>query len=180
MLSFYLSLLESEPDRQAFRTIYETYNELMCKTAWKILQNESDVEDAVQNAYLQVIKHFEKAISIPCDELPAWLIIIVRNEAYMVLRKNRRTIPLEDWDGSVDDIDDYVGYQRLIEVFRKLPVLYRSVLEMKLLIGYSNAEIAERLGISETAVSTRASRGRVELRKLVESEGYLRDGSGIR
>ena len=47
-----------------------------------------------------------------------------------------------------------------------------AVLELKLLIGYSDKEIAEHLGISETAVSSRASRGRTLLRKLVEKEGF--------
>ena len=58
-----------------------------------------------------------------------------------------------------------------MELFRRLPETYRAVLEMKLLIGYTDKEIADHLGISETAVSSRASRGRAMLRKLVEKEG---------
>ena len=42
---------------------------------------------------------------------------------------------------------------------------------MKLILGYSDREIAEHLGISETAVSTRASRGRGLLRELIKKEG---------
>ena len=60
----------------------------------------------------------------------------------------------------------------MVELFRQLPETYRAVLEMKLLIGCTDQEIAERLGISETAVSSRASRGRALLRKLVEKEGF--------
>lgn len=56
-------------------------------------------------------------------------------------------------------------------MFRQLPETYRAVLEMKLLIGYTDREIAQKLGLSETAVSSRASRGRALLRKLVEKEG---------
>ena len=59
----------------------------------------------------------------------------------------------------------------MVELFRQLPETYRAVLEMKILIGYTDKEIASRLGISETAVSSRASRGRSLLRKLVEGEG---------
>lgn len=43
---------------------------------------------------------------------------------------------------------------------------------MKVFIGYSDKEIAEILGISETAVSTRASRGRELLRTIAEKEGF--------
>ena len=50
-------------------------------------------------------------------------------------------------------------------------MLFRSVLEMKMLMGYTDKEVAQRLGISETAVSSRASRGRALLRELMEKEG---------
>ena len=44
---------------------------------------------------------------------------------------------------------------------------------MKLLLGYSDGEIAAKLGLSKTAVSTRVSRGRQMLRDIVEQEGFL-------
>ena len=46
-------------------------------------------------------------------------------------------------------------------------------MEMKLLLGYSDGEIAAKLGLSKTAVSTRVSRGRQMLRDIVEQEGFL-------
>lgn len=42
---------------------------------------------------------------------------------------------------------------------------------MKLVLGYSSAEIARRLGLTESAVNTRLSRGRALLRKIFEEEG---------
>ena len=71
-----------------------------------ILKEQSDVEDAVQNAFMQMIRHFEKIFEIPCEELPFWIISIVKNEARAILRKNRRTVSLEDWDGFAEHIDD--------------------------------------------------------------------------
>ena len=44
---------------------------------------------------------------------------------------------------------------------------------MKLLLGYSDGEIAAKLDLSKTAVSTRVSRGRQLLRDIVEQEGFL-------
>ena len=66
-------------------------------------------------------------------------------------------------------------YAELVELFARFPDTYRSVLEMKYLLGYSDQEIAKHLGISETAVSTRASRGRALLRKLAEKVGFVHD-----
>lgn len=78
---------------------------------------------------------------------------------------------LENWDGFEKYADEVTGYMELVDLFRQLPEIYRAVMEMKLLIGYTDKEISQKLGISETAVSSRASRGRELLRKLVEKEG---------
>lgn len=170
MLAFFLAMLESDEERQRFIEIYEQYHERMERVALRILEKQHDTEDAVQNAFLQIIRHFEKIPTIPCEELPFWLISIVKNESLMILRKRRNIVPLEDWDGFEKSIDDISEYMELVELFRQLPETYRIVLEMKILIGYTDKEIAQQLGISETAVSSRASRGRSLLRKHVEKE----------
>ena len=171
MLAFFLAALESEDDKRKFVAVYEQYHEKMEKIALHILGSQHDAEDAVQNAFLQIIRHFEKIYEIPCGELPFWIISIVKNEALMILRKKRNVVPLEDWDSFEQSADSAAGYMELVELFRQLPETYRAVLEMKLLIGYTDREIAPKLGLSETAVSSRASRGRALLRKLVEKEG---------
>ena len=173
MLSYFLSVLESNEDRRVFAEIYEKYHTKMEKTAIYILKNQEDAEDAMQNAFMRVIKHFDKAISIPCEELQFWLISIVKNEALMIIRKKRKVVTLEDnADIPSNIIEDIHSYNDLVGVFSKLPETYRAVLEMKVFIGYSDKEIAKILGISETAVSTRASRGREILRKIAGQEGF--------
>lgn len=87
MLSFFFSILESDADRQAFTTIYVQHHTKLESVAIGILRSQSDAEDAVQNTFMQVIRHFEKIYQIPCEELPFWLISIVKNEAYMILQK---------------------------------------------------------------------------------------------
>ena len=71
-----------------------------------------------------------------------------------------------------EHIDDISGYTELVDLFTQLPKTYRSVLELKMLHGYTDKEIAKRVGISETAVSSRATRGRTLLREIVEKEGF--------
>ena len=171
MLAFFLAVLETEAERQQFAALYEQYHEKMNQVALYILREQHDAEDAVQNAFLQIIRHFEKIFSISCEELPFWIISIVRNEALMILRKRSKTVPLEEWNGVEKSADHTTGYNELVKLFGNLPEKYRTVLEMKILIGYTDKEIAKQLGISETAVSSRASRGRELLRKLVEKEG---------
>ncbi len=90
----------------------------------------------------------------------------------MILRKKRRLVPLEDWDSFAAEAEDTAGYRELVELFARLPETYRAALEMKILLGYTNQEVAEALGISQTAASTRVSRGRELLQKIAEEKGF--------
>ena len=172
MLAFYLAVLESDEDRRKFTAIYEQRHAQLEKLAMATLKDQSDAEDAVQNAFVQVIHHFQKISTIPCENLFFWLISIVKNEANMILRKKRRIIDLEDWNDVGEQADSISSYMELVELFAELPKTYREVLEMKVFLGYTDQEIAAHLGISKTAVSTRASRGRALLRKILEKEGF--------
>lgn len=174
MLAFFLAVLENDADRRKFTEIYEQYHVQVESTAMRILQNQQDAEDAVQNAFMQVIQHFEKIYEIDCKNLPFWLISIVKNEALMILRKRKRIVRIEDWDSVAAKAESVTDYPELVQLFSKLPETYRSVLEMRFLLDYSGKEIAKKLGISESAVNTRVSRGRILLRRIVEKEGFQR------
>lgn len=172
MLISLLAIIDDEGDRQKFTMIFNQYHIQMEKVAMRILSEQKDAEDAVQNAFMQVIKHFEKITEIPCEELLFWLISITKNEALMIWRKNKKTVPLEDWNAFTSASDNDIDYKALVALFIRMPETYRAVLEMKLLLNYTDREIAQHLGITETAVSTRASRGRLLLQDLVRKEGF--------
>lgn len=174
MLAFFLAVLESEADREKFTELYEQYHGLIEKTAMRILKNQQDAEDAVQNTFVQIIRHFEKVYEIDCKNLPFWIISIVKNESLMILRKKKRVIQLEDWDSITVKAESVAEYSELVHLFSKLPETYRAALEMRFLLEYSGKEIARRLGISESAVNTRISRGRALLREIIEREGFLK------
>ena len=117
MLAILLAALESEADKQKFTDIYEQYHPQMEQTALRILKNQHDAEDAVQNAFMQIIRHFEKIDEIPCEKLPFWIVCIVKNEAVTILRKNQRTVQLENWDSFAADAESVTDYLELVQPF---------------------------------------------------------------
>ena len=170
MLVMYVQMLDAPQEKVKFEQIYRTYRNLMFRIAMKLLQNTQDAEDAVHNAFVQMIRHFSKISDVPCENLTPWIVSIIRNESISVLRKRGDLTPIEEWDGCADTTAQVSDYHELLELFAKLPDTYRSVMELKLLWGYSDGEIASRLGISKTAVSSRVNRGRAYLRNMVEQE----------
>lgn len=172
MISYLLAILESDEDKSKFIELYEEHHVRVEQTVLRILKDPHDAEDAVQNTFLQVIRHFDKISEIPCKKLGFWLISIAKNEALMILRHKRREIPQEDWDTFSADVSDPTSYNELVRLFSQLPTTYRAALEMRLINGYSGKEIAQHLGISESAVNTRISRGRALLREIAVKEGF--------
>ena len=110
MLSLFLAMLETDEDRQRFAELYSQCSGMIEKTAKRILKNQHDAEDAVQNAFMQIIRHFKKVYKIPCDNLPFWCVSIVKNEALSILRNRNKTAPLEDWDAVVGDAEMVSSY----------------------------------------------------------------------
>ena len=172
MLIYYLQMLDTPEEKVRFEQIYLKYRGLMYRVADSILHNR---QDAVHNAFLKIIKKFSRFQNTPAQDLAPQIVVIARNEAISLLRKRKGDAPLEEQDGLAEPSEAVSDYHALVDSFTRLPQTYRAVMEMKLLLGYSDGEIAAKLGLSKTAVSTRISRGRQLLRNIVEREGFLLD-----
>lgn len=173
MLSIFLAALESADDKERFVQIYESCHTRAEQTAMRILKNQHDAEDAVQNTFMKVIRHFERTYEMPNERIPYWVVSIAKNEALSIYRKRQKMVQFEEWDGVAANAASVTDYNELVVLFTKLPESYRLALEMKFLLNYSGKEIADRLGISKSAVNTRISRGRTLLREIAEKEGFL-------
>lgn len=88
------------------------------------------------------------------------------------MRKNKRIVLSEELEEKpIAATEETLSYKEIVQLFAELPETYRAVLEMRLILGYSGKEIADRMGITENAVNVRINRGRALLRKIAEKEG---------
>ena len=173
LMTFLLAALESDEDHALFTEIYEQNHDRMEQTALRILKDPHDAEDAVQNAFLQVIRNFDALLEIPCKKRIFWCISIVTNEALAILRKKKKTILIieELEENPAAGVEEAMSYKEVVRLFAQLPETYRSVLEMKMILGYSGKEIAKSMGLTENAVNVRITRGRAMLREIAGREG---------
>jgi RNA polymerase sigma-70 factor (ECF subfamily) len=175
-------------DGAAFETMVRRFGGRMLAAAQRLLRNEEDAEDALQEAFLsafQSIHRFEGQ-----SRLGTWLHRIAINAALMKLRsrKRRKDRSIEDLlptfsdDGHRRDVRPSwpAGGETLLErqelramVRRKIDLLpgdYRTVLVLRDMEELSTDETAEVLGINPGAVKTRLHRARMALRTLIEPE----------
>ena len=162
MLTMYLAMLGSEEDRERFTLLYEAHEKRLYAVALKVLRDPTRAEDAAQQTWLQVLRNWERINALDWDSAAA----------LDMLKKERwNTSMPEDWDPPAPE-DGQGEYQRLVELIRSLPEAYRRVLELKFVEEETNQEIARRLGLKESTVSTKVQRGRRLLLDAMEQEGY--------
>lgn len=167
-------------DRQAFSELVERTSGKIYSLGLKMLGNEQDAEDMLQETYIKAYKAlpgFENRSSVS-----TWLFRIAANEALMILRKRKNALPAFDIDADADDdaqpveIVDWCCLpeselastetkNELNNAITKLSPALRMVFLLRDMEGFSGAETAGILGINEDAVKTRLVRARLRLRE---------------
>jgi RNA polymerase sigma-70 factor, ECF subfamily len=170
-------------ETQVFYELVKPYERRIYTTAFAILRNESEAEDAAQEAVLKAFTHIEQFRSEA--RFSTWLTQITVNEALMRRRKAHSEImePIgerEEDDGTYTprDFADWREIpsevlekkeirQKLASAVATLAEKYRQVFVLRDVQHLSIEETAEALGISRASVKTRLLRARLMLRDLL-------------
>ena len=126
-----------------------------------------DAEDAVQEVFLRL--YTEEKLFESGEHLRRWLIRVTLNVCRDTLKSpwRKRRVPLD----TVPDqpVFDAPEQGELYQAVMALPEKYRVTLYLFYYEELSTKEIAELLGLRQTAVTTRLSRGRELLKKRLEA-----------
>lgn len=181
MLMFYLSMLESEADKQTFSELYEEFRYPCLHVALRITKNQAMAEDAVHNAFVALIENKDKYFNLPRCKLRSKIVIITKNKAIDLLRgeKHRADTPIEDLaDDRITndfDISEYVlnneSYKHLVACVSRLPDNYRVAFQFRYMHDMSNKEIAEQLNESQNIIAMQIHRAKKMLKDMLEKEG---------
>ena len=68
LLSIYISMLDTEQERQKMTDLYEEHKYALLNYAMTILRNQDMAEDAVHNAFISIIKKKEKYLNLDCRD----------------------------------------------------------------------------------------------------------------
>jgi RNA polymerase sigma-70 factor, ECF subfamily len=150
------------------------------------LTGEPDAaHDAVQEAYLLALRHFDQLKGGNSAASLAWLLSIVRNAAFKQLRQRKRVtmlsidddlLAVEHSSGGFDrqqDRPDAICIdndreQRVQLALRDLPFAYREVLILREFEELSYAQITEVLQVPAGTVMSRLARARMRLKAILE------------
>jgi len=172
-------------DREAFNRLVVHYQDLAYNVAYRILGDPAAAADATQDAFISA---YQALSGYRGGSFRSWLLRIVTNACYDVLRAHKRhpTVSLDadpelDWEewteGEEEPPEDYAERQDLGNVIQlglqELPDDQRVVIVLSDVHGMAYKEIARTLGISLGTVKSRLSRGREKMREFLQSNAEL-------
>ncbi len=173
-------------DAEAFEALVRTHGARMLAVARRLLRNEDDARDVVQEAFLQAFKGLSD-FRQQC-QLSTWLHRVVVNAALMRLRSRKRKpeapidalLPQFLPDGHhVTQFEEWLApplqammraevRAQVRDAIERLPESYRTVLMLRDIEELDTAEVAAMLGVSPNAVKIRLHRARLALRTLLD------------
>ncbi|MGH9604597.1 MAG: RNA polymerase sigma factor [Terracidiphilus sp.] len=161
--------LRSEAEQEELALLVGEYASTLYRVAFSVLRNPADAEDAVQEAFVRVLRHRDTLGEV--RDRRVWLIRIVWN---IVLDRKRRakTRPETDDVAELARVLPSNGlsaeqlaaaaqhHARVLACVEQLPAKERQVLLLSAFEELTSVEIADVLGITESSVRSRLFRAR--------------------
>ena len=165
---------------QDFESIVEQYTDFVYNVSYRILNNQTDAEDAAQEAFISAYKNFHKFRGE--STVSTWLYRIAVNASLMKLRKDRKKdyltqtgyddTQLVSWvEGPEASALNSELREQVEGGLAMLPPQLRSVVVLRDVQGLSNEEAADVLKSSVSSIKSKLHRGRVLLR--IHLENYV-------
>jgi RNA polymerase sigma-70 factor (ECF subfamily) len=168
---------------EALAALVEQYASTLYRVAFSVLHNAADAEDAVQEAFLRVLRHRDTLEEVRDHRV--WLIRIVWN---IVLDRKRRakTRPETDDVAELARVLPASGlsaesraaaaqhHAHVLACVDQLPAKEREVLMLSAFEELSSVEIAAVLSITESSVRSRLFRARNLMADLLQHPRNLR------
>lgn len=180
-----LSLSIHRHEEGAFERLIETFEAALFNYAQRILQNHSDAQEVVQDAFLRahraLTRQYDEA---KCEALAVkpWLFRIVRNLCFNRRRKKTPALiePLEAFDdgrigpfvhSSASELEKREQLDELDRALAELPMEARELIVLRFIEEMSYAEISRTTGSNEASLRGKVFRSLKLLRGALESKG---------
>ena len=172
-----LVALVARGDQNALGELYDRIGRIAYGLAVRVVRDERLAEDAVQEGFLAVWRN-AAAFRAERAKASTWILTLVHRRAVDLVRREerRRAEPLSDevaaraGEAQATDEAAWLRFERerVQGALRQLPDVQREALELAYYGGFSQSELAERLGVPLGTVKSRMFAGLARLRELLD------------
>lgn len=164
-------------DRKCQKILYLRYHQLAFNISLRYAKDDHEAKDIVQNAFVNILTKIE-SYKEGKGSFEGWISKVVINEALQIYRKNQKvsynSSDMTLLDAEVDPpVLQQLMAEDILELLRQLPDGYRLVFVLAEIEGFKHKEIAEKLGIAESASRSQLARAKKMLRKLFKEQNSL-------
>jgi RNA polymerase sigma factor (sigma-70 family) len=171
--------LVARSDEEALAELYDRFGRVAYGLALRVLRDEKLAEDAVQEGFLTAWRNADRFMPERA-KASTWLLTLVHRRAVDLVRHEdrRRAEPLPESvepapsDSAEDDAWLRFERERVQAALRQLPDQQREALELAYYGGFSQSELAERLGQPVGTIKSRMFTGLARLRELLAEPGH--------
>lgn len=178
--------LVASGDRSAMRRCVDRYGGIVWSLARRMLRNNADAEDAVQEIFITL---WQKAAMFDSNRASESTFIgtVARRRLIDRLRRRKTELKVESFEAAaepsardrqspLETADEVAG---AVAAMKQLSPDQRRVLELSIYSGMSHAEISEKTRTPLGTVKTHARRGLLRLRELLASKTPVSEEVGI-
>jgi len=172
-----LVALVARADDSALAELYDRFGHVAYGLALRVVRDPALAEDAVQEAFLAVWRSAARFVPERA-KASTWILTLVHRRAVDIVRREepRRTEPLEAAPQPSANLTEDEAWLRLRrtrvqEALRRLPDQQREALELAYFGGFTQSELADRLGEPLGTIKSRMFTGLARLRELLADAG---------
>jgi RNA polymerase sigma factor (sigma-70 family) len=173
-----LVALVARSDESALAELYDRFGHVAYGLALRVVRDPALAEDAVQEAFLTIWRTAPRFVPERA-KASTWMLTLVHRRAVDVVRREqpRRAEPLEaapEPAGSLTEDEAWLRLQRtrVQEALRRLPDQQREAIELAYYGGFTQSELADRLGEPLGTIKSRMFAGLARLRELLAEPGH--------
>lgn len=149
---------------EEYNKIVDMFSDMMFRIAYQNLFHVSDAEDAVQDVFVKLLRKRDHCFR-DYEHLKSWLIRVTINQCldYKKSLFRRNTVAIDNLEISYEQKE-----QEIMEELYQLPEDTRNILYLYYYEEYTIKEIAKILGKKQNTVNSKLTRGRKQLKKILE------------
>jgi RNA polymerase sigma factor (sigma-70 family) len=173
-----LVALVARADEGALEELYDRFGHVAYGLALRLVRDPALAEDAVQDGFLTVWRTAARFVPERA-KASTWILTLVHRRAVDVVRREqpRRAEPLEAAPQPAADLTEDEAWLRLQrtrvqEALRRLPDQQREAIELAYYGGFTQSELADRLGEPLGTIKSRMFAGLARLRELLGEPGH--------
>lgn len=161
-------------ETEKLNKLYEIYEQPMYRIAFSVLKNSSDAEDAVSDAFMNIIRKIGKIGDVNSPKTKSYIVKTIKNSAIDIYRKNKRNYdrlqPMDDSINTIPDTDSEFEKNMgendgLLDILNETD---RKIILLRCRNELQWREIAQQMNMTESNVRKRFERAR---KKLISQRG---------